>query len=164
MTQSEDFADAVHKRVVALASELTQLIIDLDKKAALSAVQTRMVELYTVTSDPNADQDHFTELVHERICWEEATEALDREPGVHKEMHASAIEMLRLIARHHGGSFAKPYEFWGEDIMPIERQGAIINASDELLEDQMVAYMWGLKKTANEYVQRTMEIESKESK
>lgn len=164
MTQAEDFANKVHDRVVSLASELTQLITDLDKKAALMAVQTRMIELYTVTSDPTADEDHFNELVHERISWEEATDALDREPGVHKQLHASAIEMLSLIAQHHGGPFAKPYEYWGEHIMPIERQAAIIHASHDLLEDQMVAYVWGLKKTANEYVQRTMEIESKESK
>lgn len=163
MTQSQDFADAIHARIVSLASELTQLITDLDKKAALTAVQARMVELYTVTSDPDADEDHFNELVHERISWEEATDALDKEPGVHKQLHASAIEMLSTIARHHGGPFAKPYEYWGEHIMPIERQAAIINASHDLLEDQMVAYVWGLKKTANEYVQRTMEIEAKES-
>ena len=163
MTQSQDFADAIHARVVSLAGDLCELVTDLDKKAALVAVQARMVELYTVTSDPTADKDHFNELVHEPISWEEATDALDKEPGVHKSMHACAIEMLTSIARHHGGATAKPYKYWGEHIMPIERQAAIIHASHELLEDQMVGYMWDLKKTANEYVQRTMEIEAKES-
>lgn len=164
MTQAEDFADALHARVVSIAGDLTELIIALDKKAAVTAVQTRMIELYTVTSDPDADEDHFNDLMHEPISWEEATEALNREPGVHTQMHAAAIEMLTSIARHHGGQFAKPYEYWGDHIMPIDREAAIINAANDLLEDERVAFVWGLKKTANEYVKRTMEIESKESK